>query len=111
MTIEKKTKTWSAKDTFNIIKGTAIADAIGSTIEVVAIAIGEDFSNDTGEMVKTGYIKTTDDSIYNTISKTIRQQLDALCDMIDGEGSISVQIKSQKCKNDAKREFVYLEMV
>lgn len=111
MKIEKKSSSWSAKDTFNIIKGTSLADAVGSTLEISAAVIGEDLSNDTGEIVNTGYIKTTDGTIYNTISKTARQQLDALCDMIDDEGAITVKVCNQKCKNDQRREFVYFEMV
>lgn len=111
MKIEKKTKTWEAKDTFNIIKGTSLADAVGKTITVNAALIGEDVSNDTGEIVQTGYVSTHDGEIYNTISKTARQQLEALCDMIDEEGRIDLKICAQKCKNDAKREFVYFEMI
>lgn len=112
MKIENKSETFTAKHVFNLVKGKSMADAVGSTVEVVAACVGEDISNDTGELVKTGYIVTAAGEIYNTISKTARQQIDAMCDMLNEDDEpISVKICDQKCKNDKKRSFVFLEMV
>lgn len=112
MKIEKKTKNWGSKETFNLVKGKSIADYAGKNMTISAVAIGEDVSNEDGTIVKTGYIYNTDGECYTTVSKTCRQQLDALIDMLDDDGnSIEVQVCSQQCKGNQQRQFVYLDMI
>lgn len=110
MTISNKTETFTTKHQFNIVKGKSLAECVGKTLKLEAIAIGEDISNDTGEMVKTGYIVDVDGSIYTTVSKTARQQLEALIEMPDFQ-EFELLVCSSKCKNDPKREFVYFDML
>lgn len=112
MEITKQTSTWTAKDAFNVVKGKSLADCARKEMNVAAIAIGKDRSNDTGENVLTGYIRDDKGNIYTTVSKTARQQLDALIDMMDGgEEMFTVKVCKQVCKNDKKREFVYFDML
>lgn len=112
MKIEKKTKNWGSKETFNLVKAKSIAGFGDAKLSIVSAAIGENMSNETGEVVLTGYIYDADGNCYTTISKTCRQQLEALIDMIDEDGNpINVQVCLQSCKQDARRQFVYLDMI
>jgi len=113
MTLEKKTNTWTSKDTFNIVSGKSLAEAGGVELIAVAIAIGEDTSNETGESVKTGYLLDAENNMYTTVSKTARQQLEALIDMFNEAPNELIRLKVclQQCKNNKQREFVYFDML
>ena len=111
MKATKTTDTWTSKDTFNTVKSKSLADCDNQTITIAAIAIGNDISNEDGRTVEAGYIRSADGQMFNTISKTALQQLDALIDMMEEGEEFTVKICRQKCKNDKKREFVYFDML
>lgn len=105
------TSSWSAMDTFKAIKSTALAETVGRSFTVEAIAVGTDISAEDGKEIKAGYLRDSDGIMYSTVSKTTIQQLEALIELIESNGAMAVKVMEQTCKKDTKNSFIYLDLV
>ena len=101
---------FTAKDNFNITGAETLDSVKGTVIRVVGCALGEDVSAETGEVVKTGYLKDVDGNIYSTISPTAMQSIVALAEMkLSEESAVDIRINSRTSKGG--RSFIVLTMV
>lgn len=92
-----KTKGFTAKDRFNTASATPIKEAKGTIIKVKDVMVTE---NTEGEAV--GFLKTSEDDIYATISVTVIDQLVPLIDILqeDGEQEIAIITKTSEAGNE-----------
>ena len=99
------------KDVFNIIGAVTMNKVERNTrIEAIGAALGTDISNETGEVVPTGYIKTTDGKIYSTISPTAQQSIEALIDLLADEGGKPIAINIETRRSNSGRDFIILTL-
>lgn len=102
-----RTKGFTAKDEFNASTATPIKEATGEILEVEDVMVAEKHDND--EVVVVGYLKTTNGDMYATISDTIINQLLALIEMIDEDGSQKVSVQAKT--SNAGRQYFMLQLM
>ena len=96
-------------DLINAETSTALKDAKGKTIEVRAVAITEEVSEDTGEVQEYVYLFATDGEIYGSNSGTVLRSASALIDlMADTKQSYKVTVIARMGNND--REFLTIRV-
>lgn len=90
---EIRTKEFTAKDMFNSATAMPLKSAINQTLDVVAIWVCErpDLN---GEVQVVANIKTTDGTIYGTISDTVIRSVLALPEMLE-EGPVSINVEER----------------
>lgn len=99
---------WSKKDTINTSASVALQEIAGETINVEAVAIGEDADAD-GEIKEVGYIKAEDGTIYGTISATALRSIDNIIDLLSDGEAVSVKVVMRKAKSG--RDFITLMVI
>lgn len=97
-----KTKGFTAKDEFNASSATPIKMAKNGVIEVTDVMVKDKADGET-----VGYMKTTDGTIYATISATIIEQLVALAEMVQA-GPLTVMVVPKT--SNGGREYFMLEL-
>lgn len=90
---EIRTREFTAKDMFNSATAMPLKSAINQTLDVVAIWICErpDLN---GEVQVVANIKTSDGTIYGTISDTVIRSVLALPEMLE-EGPVSINVEER----------------
>lgn len=94
-----RTNGFTSKDLFNAGSATPLKEAEGKTLEVKDICVKE---NAEGQQV--GYIKTTDGTVYATISQTVVEQVKTLAEMLPAK----VNVISKR--SNAGRNYLMLEL-
>lgn len=91
---EIRTKEFTAKDMFNAATAKPLKSAIGEKLNVVALWVCErpDLN---GVVQVVANIKTDDGSIYGTISDTVIRSLLALPEMLEEEGTITINVEER----------------
>lgn len=107
--ITRKTNSWTSRDQYNSTLGKSLQEAAGSTVEVKAMALGDDIDRETGEPKKTCYIVAKDGTAYSAISSTAYEQVSALIDMMDDGEDITLRVTMRPNKT-GKREYIALEL-
>lgn len=97
------TKEFTSMDLFNSSSAIPIKDMLDQEIEVSAICVVDRLSGDT-----VGYIKSTDGTLYATISVTILDQLAPLADML--EMGQRPTIKTIERKSNGGRTYYQLQL-
>lgn len=113
-----KSFNFTKKDEMNSVSATPIQKVKGETLTVKGAAISEKPDKDTGEVVKVGYLSTTDRGMLCTISGTALQGIDLLIDYMtecaadlpEGQEETE-QVKVHAEKANSGREFVTLEIL
>jgi hypothetical protein len=90
---EIRTREFTAKDMFNSATAMPLKSAINQTLDVVAIWVCErpDLN---GEVQVVANIKTSDGTIYGTISDTVIRSVLALPEMLE-EGPVSINVEER----------------
>lgn len=90
---EIRTREFTAKDMFNSATAMPLKSAVNQTLEVVAIWVCErpDLN---GEVQVVANIKTSDGTIYGTISDTVIRSVLALPEMLE-EGPVSINVEER----------------
>lgn len=102
-----KTEGFTAKDEFNSASATPIKLAKNSVITVTDIMIKDKMPDEDGKVETVGYLKSSDGTIYATISATVIEQLVALFDILkEGEQNILIVPKT----SNGGREYFMLEL-
>ena len=101
---------FTSKDTLNAISAQPLQSIKNKTITISGMAIDNRPDRD-GQVVVVGYIKTSDGSIYTTISDTVIRGIDALIDYVVDEGVDTVDVKVATKKSKNNREFFVLEVI
>lgn len=100
------------KDIFNAATNSLPLQKLTTPISVVACGVGEDVSNETGELTQVGYIVTATGEIYGTISKTAITAIENLGDLLlDLPENEAVEICVQHRKSKSDRDFITLSLV
>lgn len=91
---EIRTKEFTAKDMFNAATAKPLKSAIGEKLNVVGLWVCErpDLN---GVVQVVANIKTDDGSIYGTISDTVIRSLLALPEMLEEEGTITINVEER----------------
>lgn len=100
---------FSKRDTINSRSGYPLQEFDGSTMEipeVVACAMMKDTDEDTGEIKNISVIKTKDSHYFTSISETVYDTMDAVIEILDEEGSVSLRVDKRQSKS--KRDFLTL---
>lgn len=101
---------FTSKDNFNVRGAMKLESAKGQTLTVLGCATGNDVSGETGEIVETGYLKTTA-GMFSTISKTAIDGINALIDCFADMEEDSIDITVETRTSNAGRAFIVLTMI
>lgn len=106
-----QTINFGTKDKFNALGASAsLQTLVGEEVNVEGLAFANDVNEETGEVTKVAYIKTSK-GIVSTISDTVIRALSELTEFdefVKG-GSVTFNVLSRKSNNG--RDFLVLEMV
>ena len=103
-------RNFSKKDELNSIGATSLQEIAGQIINISGIAIDERPDRD-GVARDVGLIKTSDGTIYSTISDTVIRGLWSISDYMEDEGLDSVDIRVNQKEAKSGRNFLILQIV
>lgn len=99
-----RTTNFTSKDKFNIGSATPLKNVCGQTLNITAVCVAEKAD---GEIA--GYMKDDKNTIYATISNSVIDQLVALAELVEEEGTIAVRVLERT--SNAGRTYFLLELV
>ncbi len=102
---EVRTKGFTAKDMFNAATAISLKNVIGETLKVVAVWICERPDNN-GEVQVVANLKTSDGTVYGTISDTVIRSALALPEMLEESKSIAIKVESRPGKEEGREYLV-----
>lgn len=105
---EIRTNKFEAKDMFNAATAMPLKSAIGQTLEVEALWITERADAD-GVLQVVGNFKTTDGTIYGTISETVIRSAIALPEMLEVNDVVKVRVEERA--GNKGRSYLVLQLV
>lgn len=99
---------FTAKDTFNAAAANILSE-LKEAIEVSGLEIDTKPNKD-GEVIETATIKTTDGTLYSTISVSAIQQLYALAEMLE-DGETDLKIEVVRRTSTQGNQYIQLQLV
>lgn len=101
------TKDFTAVDNFNIKITKGLKDAVGTTLTVNKIAVGEDEDMDGKDTASAALI--TEQGVFGTISNTVVEQVYSLIEIVNEMGPVKVSVESRRANSG--RDYLVLVLV
>ena len=105
---EIRTKEFTAKDMFNAATATPLKTMIGKVISVAAIWVCERPDND-GVVQVVANIKSSDGTIYGTISETVIRSVLAMPEMLEEMSTIDIKVEERA--GNKGRSYLVIQLV
>lgn len=100
---------FTAKDRFNMTSAVTMEKAVDQTYRVVGACVGTD-TDENGNEISVAYLKTEDEHLLCTVSKTVISSVEDLIDYFeDGESVAEITVEKRMSKGG--REFLVLMML